>query len=295
MAVTHLDRDDLRAKKSTNDHAISMPIPAFVRLPFRLASAISSRLGGELARLIFFHPMRTRPNGAQGAVLGKAEQLMLDLDGRKLAAYSWGEGPTVLLVHGWSGNAGQMAEFVAPLTRAGFRAVAIDLPGHGVSGGGLSSVLHFARAIWAAAEHFDPVQGIVTHSFGGAGAIQAFLGGVKANRAVLLAPPAQFHDYWGLFRSRMGMSHAVWRAMVTRSEQWLGLPFAEVHPEIGAPMMTVPALILHGTTDRVCPVTEGRSLARMWPGARLRELEAGHVSILRDQRAIAETVEFIKG
>ncbi len=84
---------------------------------------------------------------------------MLDLDGRKFAAYSWGDGPTVLLVHGWSGNAGQMAEFVAPLTRAGFRAVAIDLPAHGASGGGLSSVVHFARAIWAAAEHFGPVHG----------------------------------------------------------------------------------------------------------------------------------------
>ena len=90
------------------------------------------------------------------------------------------------------------------------------------------------------------------------------------------------------------MSHAVWRAMVARSERWLGLPFAEVHPEVGAPLMTVPALILHGTADRVCPVGEGRSLARLWPGARLRELDTGHISILRDQGAIAETVEFLK-
>lgn len=292
MAVPNLDQTT-SPPKSTNGHTIYVPISAFVRVPFRLASAISPRLGGELARLIFFHPMRTRPNEAQGAVLGKADQSMLDLDGRKLAAYSWGEGPTVLLVHGWSGHAGQMAEFVEPLTRAGFRAVAIDLPAHGASGGGLSSVVHFTRAIWAAAQHFGPVHGIVSHSLGAGGVIQAFLGGVKAKRAVLLAPPAQFHDYWGLFRSRMGMSHAVWRAMVARSERWLGLPFAEVHPEVGAPMMTAPALILHGTADRVCPVTEGRSLARMWPGARLRELDAGHVSILRDPRAIAETVKFI--
>jgi pimeloyl-ACP methyl ester carboxylesterase len=295
MAVTHLDRGDLRPKKSTNDHAISMPIPAFVRLPFRFASAISSRLGGELARLIFFHPLRTRPNDAQNAILGKAEQIMLDLDGRKLAAYSWGDGPTVLLVHGWSGHAGQMTEFVAPLMGAGFRAVALDLPAHGASEGGLSSVLHFARAIRAAEQHFGPMHGIVSHSLGGAGVIQAFLGGIKAKRAVLLAPPAQFHDYWGLFRSRMGMSHSVWRAMVARSERWLDLPFAEVHPEVGAPMMAIPALIVHGTGDRVSPVTEGRNLARLWPGARLRELDAGHVSILRDIRAIAETVDFIRG
>jgi hypothetical protein len=45
----------------------------------------------------------------------------------------------------------------------------------------------------------------------------------------------------------------------------------------------------------VSPVTEGRRLARSWPGARLQELETGHVSILRDARAIAQTVDFIKG
>jgi len=110
-----------------------------------------------------------------------------------------------------------------------------------------------------------------------------------------IVPPAQFHDYWGLFRSRMGMSHAVWRTMVERSERWLGIPFSEVHPEVGAPMMTVPALILHGTADRVSPITEGRRLARLWPRARLREFDTGHVSILRDARAIAEAVEFING
>lgn len=91
------------------------------------------------------------------------------------------------------------------------------------------------------------------------------------------------------------MSDSVWRAMAARPERWLGLPFSEVHPEAGAPMMTVPALILHGAEDRVSPVTEGRGLARLWPGARLRELDTGHVSILRDARAIAETVEFITG
>ena len=295
MAISNFDEAVLRPKKSTNDHAISVPIPAFIHWPFRIASAVSPRLGGELGRLIIFHPMRTRPSDAQNAVLGRSDQLMLDLDGHKVAAYSWGEGPTVLLVHGWSGHSGQMAEFVAPLNRAGFRAVAIDLPAHGASGGGLSSLVHFDKAIRAAAEQFGPLHAIVSHSLGGGGVIQAFLGGVKANRAVLLAPPAQFHDYWGLFRSRMGMSHAVWRAMVERSERWLGLPFAEVHPEVGAPDMTTPALILHGISDRVSPVTEGRRLARLWPGARLSELDTGHVSILRDARAIAETVEFIKG
>ena len=295
MAISHLDEVILYPKKSTIDHAITIPIPAYVRWTFRVASLISTSLGGELGRLIFFHPMRPRPTEAQKTILDRAEQLLLDLDGHKLASYSWGEGPVVLLVHGWSGHAGQMTSFVAPLNRAGYRVVAIDLPAHGASGGGLSSLLHFGRAIRTAGEQFGPLHAIVSHSLGGGGLIQAFLGGVKANRAVLLAPPAQFHDYWSLFRSGLNMSHGVWRAMVARSERWLGFPFAEVHPEVGAPDMTTPALILHGTADRVCPVTEGRRLARLWPGARLIELDCGHLSILRDARAIAETVDFIRG
>jgi pimeloyl-ACP methyl ester carboxylesterase len=111
----------------------------------------------------------------------------------------------------------------------------------------------------------------------------------------MLAPPAQFHDYWGLFRRSLGMSNGVWRAMVEISEDWLGIPFAHVHPEVGAPAMRTPALIIHGTGDRVCPVTEGRKLAKLWPGARLQELDTGHVSILRDGRAIEQAVGFISG
>jgi pimeloyl-ACP methyl ester carboxylesterase len=239
--------------------------------------------------------MRTRPTPGQKAILTTAEPITMSLDARKLALFSWGEGPLVLLIHGWSGHAGQMTEFVAPLTSAGYRVVAVDLPAHGQSGGQLSSVVHFAKAIRAVADRLGPVDAIVSHSLGGGGVIQAFLGGLTAKRAVLISPPAQFHDYWGLFRRRMNMSHAVWRALVERSERWLALPFPEVHPEFAAPRMTVPALILHGTADRVSPVTEGRRLVRLWPGAALRELDAGHVSILRDARAVAETVRFIRG
>jgi len=37
-------------------------------------------------------------------------------------------GPTVLLLHGWSGAAAQWSRFIDPLVRAGFNAVALDLP-----------------------------------------------------------------------------------------------------------------------------------------------------------------------
>ena len=68
------------------------------------------------------------------AWLESAERQDLELEGKRLVAWSWGEGPTVLLVHGWEGRGSQMAAFAAPLAEAGFRAVAFDAPGAASSG-----------------------------------------------------------------------------------------------------------------------------------------------------------------
>ena len=52
-------------------------------------------------------------------------------EGRTLATYTWGEGPAVLLAHGWGSRASHMALIARGLARNGFRAVAFDAPAHG--------------------------------------------------------------------------------------------------------------------------------------------------------------------
>jgi pimeloyl-ACP methyl ester carboxylesterase len=294
MAVSELSVAPICADNSTNDHAIILPIPRFVRLPFQLASRISPRLGGELGRLIFFHPRKAFYTDLQRQLLDRAERHDFAPEGgKKVAAYSWGDGPAVLLVHGWGGHSGQMTPFAEPLLKAGFRVIAIDMPAHGQSEGKLSSLVHFSAALLEAGRRFGPIAGVVTHSLGGAGLVRAFLDGLAARRAVLISPQAQFNDYWRLFRDSLGMTDKSWAAMVETSERWLGIPFAKVHAMVGAPSMTVPALIIHGVKDRVSPVREGRKLAHLWPGAELIELDTGHQSILREPSAINAATAFL--
>ncbi len=295
MQVTDIQKSVLRPDNSTNGHAISLPIPAPIRLSFQAVSRISPKLGGEMGRLIFFHPPRLRYSDLQRQILDRAERCDFAVRGRKTVAYGWGAGPVVLLLHGWGGHSGQMTESVDPLLQAGFRVIAVDLPAHGLSEGRLSSVVHFSDAITSAAQRFGPVHGAITHSLGGAGLVQALLNGLPVKRAVLISPQAHFHDYWRFFRNRLGMRDEVWKATVETSERWLGIPFAEVHPAVAAPKMTVPALILHGQTDRLSPIGEGRRLAALWPGARLVEYaETGHLSILREPRAIRAATAFMR-
>lgn len=43
------------------------------------------------------------------------------------------EAPPVLLLHGWGASVYMWRDWFAPLAQAGFRAIAVDLPGHGMS------------------------------------------------------------------------------------------------------------------------------------------------------------------
>ena len=60
-------------------------------------------------------------------VLGTANREWLEFRGKRIAAWRWGRGPTILLAHGWSGRGGQLSAFVEPFERV-----------HGVADGQLA-------------------------------------------------------------------------------------------------------------------------------------------------------------
>jgi pimeloyl-ACP methyl ester carboxylesterase len=282
------------AKKSTNDRAV-LRIPAPVRFGFQAACRISPRLGAEVGRRIFFRPARLAYRDEQRAMLAQAQRLHLTTRERPVQAYCWGEGPTVLLLHGWSGHSGQMTEFVQPLMKAGYRVVALDAPAHGQSAGRLSSVVHFVYAIGAAARVFGPFHGVIAHSFGTLAMVHALLRGIAVKRAVFIAPQAHLHGYWSVFREALGVREEVWEAMRVRTERRLKIQYDDLHPANHAPRMKMPLLILHGTSDRMTPIAEGETLAGLWPGAQFQPLNGGHLGILRDWRAVLASLDFLKG
>lgn len=280
------------AKKSTNDRPL-LRVPAAIRAGYQLAALLSPELGARVARLIFFRPPPAAYRSEQQVILRQAEQAILSAGRRRIQSYSWGSGPAILLVHGWGGHAGHMTEFVKPLTHAGYRAVAFDAPAHGGSRGQLSSLVDFADSIKAAANIFQP-HGVIAHSLGAAATVYALRHGLSVRRAVFLAPQAQLKGYWRTFREALGVSDDVWRRLQAMTESRLKIRFDDLHPAAAARRMTTPLLILHGAADRMAPAAEGAELAALWPGARFEQLDAGHLSILRDWRAVLASVDFMR-
>ncbi|HET9212116.1 MAG TPA: alpha/beta fold hydrolase [Thermoanaerobaculia bacterium] len=281
-------------EKSTTGRLRPVPAPPWLRTGMRVASALAPGAAARVARKLFFTPLRARVRDGERAVLARGERFEMEAGGGRVVGRVWGEGPAVLLVHGWGGHAGQMTSLVDPMVAAGYRAVALDLPGHGESEGRVSSLVHFAAALSRAASLFGLVHGIAAHSFGAAGSAYAMSSGLAARRAVFFAPPLGFESFWLRFRVGVGISPEVMNRLLRDSEAWLDVRFDGIAPRDLAPRMTAPLLVLHDREDREVPFEEGAELARRWPGAELRPVEGlGHLRILRDERCVAAAVGFL--
>lgn len=267
-----------------------------VRATFGLLDRTSPALAARLAERMFFTPPRPRTSPRIEAALASGRRRDVDASGTRIAAWSWGEGPSVYLVHGWAGVGGQLAAFVGPLVEQGFQVVTFDGPAHGSSSGRRASIVHFARALAAVGRVFGPGRGLIAHSLGAPAAAFAMCRGFVAGRAVFLAPPADPGDWSTQFARRLGVSRRVMTAMRTRSEQWLGVPWTEVSLTGMAAGQSTPLLVVHDQEDREVPFSHGAAVAESWPGARLVETAGlGHRRILRDAGVVAQAVAFIAG
>jgi len=281
-----------------------------VRSIFSGLQALSPGLAAELASVAMFRTTRGRAAAWEAEVSARGERLWVEGPTGRLAVQRWGQGPLVVLVHGWNGRASQLSGFVQPLVDAGYQVVSFDAPGHGASAGHRSSMLDFARAFDVVVDSvrpfFQPLAGIIAHSMGGAAVTLALsragqgARSVESNlgepRLVFIAPPIDVRDFVVTVSSELGLSEAARHALERVVEKRTGERIDDLHAVPLARTMTAPLLIIHDEQDRAVPVACGATLAEAWPGAELARTQGlGHNRILRAPPAIARAVAFVRG
>lgn len=266
-----------------------------VRALFRGLNPIAPAAAAEFAVALFRRPPARKDSADERAALATADRIIdLTLDGRRLAAWRWGEGPPVLLVHGWGSRGARLASFIGPLTEAGFSAVAFDAPGHGASGGRLSSLPQFIAAIESVADRFGPIEGVVAHSMGGAATTLAAGRGLSIGRAVFLAPVADPAGYSKRFAEVLGLGPALLARMQAKIERRFGTRWEEFDVIAAARRMTSPLLVVHDRGDRDVAWADGAAISAAWPGAELVSTEGlGHRRIVQDPGVVARAVAFL--
>ena len=266
-----------------------------LRAVFQISGLLAPALAARLAHYLWFRPQRYRMPAREEVLLGDARVDTLRHAGKQIVVYAWGQGPTVLLVHGWSGRGAQLGEFVAPLVEAGFKVVSFDAPAHGRSSGGDTNIKEVSEVILELARDFAPVHGVIAHSFGLPCVLYALSQESFVRRVVGIGAPATLEGLMDKFARQLALSErtvAILRGMLERrfgEDVWTRFSAQSM-----AEQAEVPALIIHDHDDRDVSWHEGEAIANAWPHARFLRTEGlGHRRVLRDGGVIARSVEFL--
>jgi len=275
------------------------------RAALQTAFAISDELGTGLAERMFITPRRYARPARERAVLAGARAFDVEVAlrsprwhgaTRTLAAWRWGFGPTVLLVHGWEGRGSQLGAFVEPLVAAGCSVVAFDALGHGDSPDHRLYLTDFADCIAAVADSVGPLHAIVAHSFGAAAVLLAHArAGVEAPRNVLVAPNVLVADAVARFASVVGLDDRDRAALERQIGAHTGIRVDALAVERLAGSRDAGLLVVHDRDDREVAFHQGERLAAAWPNAQLHATAGlGHRRVLRDPEVIACAVAFVR-
>lgn len=219
--------------------------------------------------------------------------------------------PMVVLCHGFMGNkeSGLLIKIAELLRERGVASIRFDFNGHGQSEGRfqdmtvLNEIVDAKKVIdYVSALPYVGEVAIAGHSQGGVVAAMCAgeLGGDKIKSVVLLAPAAVLRDD-AIRGNTMGATYdpfnpgeyvELFRGLKLGAE-YIRTAFSMPIYETSAGYKG-PALIIHGTGDRVVPYTYGERFHQIWPESKLEILDrADHGFSKETERVAASTAEFL--
>ncbi|MNU39777.1 putative aminoacrylate hydrolase RutD [compost metagenome] len=251
--------------------------------------------GIEAACKSFAVPDRIPASAKEADFLSKGHQARLAVGANQIAHWTFGNGPRVLLVHGWCSRGSHLLSFVEPLLAQGFSVTLFDAPGHGESDGEVSSMVHAGRAMQALAEEIGHVRAVISHSAGSMAALWAFANGLSVARSVHIGGPSSLTQIVNGNAHLHGLDQRQTQAFSEWVESFTGVPVHSLDLPTLAAGSLHPGLIIHDVDDRVVDSRQSQLLHAAWPTSRLVVSSGlGHRRILADPHTVTTAVEFLK-
>lgn len=233
-------------------------------------------------------------------ILNTAQKEQIEFQGFKIQTYYWPGGPkTVLLVHGWEGQAGNFSDIIERFQQENYSIYAFDGPSHGFSSKGSTTFFEFSDLVAQLIQKWD-IRQVVSHSFGGVATTLALYRHLdlelELDRYVLLTTPDKFMERIEEVSAQVGITDRVKEKLVQRLQKEVDEPLESFNVSDFVKVIRVKeALIIHDKDDRVIPIARSRNVHKNWPQSRFVTVEnTGHFRILRTPSVIEETLNFME-
>jgi pimeloyl-ACP methyl ester carboxylesterase len=270
-------------------------IPLSVEIQRRGIQAVSHIWPGaaaEFAMRRFLSTTRYPRPAEEIAVLQNARSRQFK---NGVQGWTWGQGPRVLLVHGWDGRGSQLSSFVEPLTTAGFEVTAIDGPAHGDTAGEMTNIAEFARALIFIQQECGEFHAVIAHSFGAGASLIASSWGLKTQGLVLIACPSDILDVFQKFANFFKLSKRARTLFQQKVEIKAGIKMSEVVLEDASKIQNLEVLVVHDRNDKEIDFAHAAKLAKAFSKGQILETEGlGHRRILKSSDVVRSCVKFVE-
>jgi pimeloyl-ACP methyl ester carboxylesterase len=238
-----------------------------------------------------------------------AARVDVDTPHGTVAAWRVGEGPAVLLVHGYQDSARLWDPLMAALKTIGRAFVALDLPAHGFSGGERCMTGEVTDTVLAVAARLGPIDAAVAHSFATDGTTLATAEGAPMERLALIAPPGAYRtpsttasgasepgqQRWRRIAGELGFDASVGDRALEVYKASLGPARAEWSFADALADLPADVLLVASVDDERFDVGSARALAEHLPRGALVELAGlDHRASARDRTAVVAIVDFLQ-
>jgi alpha-beta hydrolase superfamily lysophospholipase len=173
--------------------------------------------------------------------------------------------PTIIILHGWGGNAELMLPLAHPFYQAGMNVLLIDARNHGRSdSSGHSSIPRFAQDIDSAmdwlTQHRSGKVILLGHSVGGGAVL--FSASRRKDISAVISISAFAHPQWMMLRylgeNKIPVFLSHW---ILKYVEWLiGHRFDEIAPMNTACNARCPVLLVHGDADKTVSVSDAHTI-----------------------------------
>lgn len=212
---------------------------------------------------------------------------------------------TMVILHGWGGNAEQMLPMALPFHQAGINVLLIDTRSHGRSDQDtFSSLPRFAEDLEKSIEwlkrtypEYSHKIALLGHSVGGGAVLLA--ASRRSDIDAVISVSAFAHPEW-MMRRFLKQTHipAPLITFVIRYVEWLiGYRYEEIAPINTICHIKCPVLLVHGKADRTVPIGDALTIERGCRRSNIRLLtieDAGHESVEKIRVHGEELVQFLR-
>ena len=232
--------------------------------------------------------------------------VVVQLKDKTIPVHLWGEGPLVVMMHGWSGSGSQFRKHIPGLVKAGFQVASFDAPAHGINPGKQSHLLDFSDTLVAIEQQIGKIDTVMAHSFGAMATIVATQRGISPRQMILIGPHLDAHEMHQTYSELLNLNPKLsqrFRDMIElRMTDILKAGLFKVDKDVWD--LLSPAcllsktdykgLLIYDLDDEEIPQSQFKEVEKYWKGCQTIETKGlGHHRILKDKKVIDNVLLFM--